>query len=131
MQVIIMSQRSRTEIISLLLESAKAGATKTTLMYEAYLSFDGLQEYLRLMREMGLIRYLDGEMKFRTTPKGLEFLISHRRDKTESCSHQCRKCGVLYDCKQTRCQNPFQHGACNRCLKFFSHIEVQRILERT
>jgi predicted transcriptional regulator len=120
----MMTQRSREEIISLILQSAEKGATQTTLMYETYLSHGALKEYLTLLLKKGQLQYLDGEMKFKTTSKGLVFLSSHTGIGDQSCSHQCKKCGVLYCCEQSNCQNPFHHAACNRCLQFFNSHKV-------
>ena len=51
-----MKYRSRSEIIALLLNAANGGgATKTKLMYSAFISFNQLREYLSLMVENGLI----------------------------------------------------------------------------
>ena len=116
--IALMTQRSSEEVTSLILRSAKIGATQTTLMYETYLSHNALKEYLTLLREKGLLEYLDGEMKFKTTTKGLVYLSSDSGI-GEGCSHQCKKCGVLYDCEQTNCEDPFQHAVCHRCLQFF------------
>ena len=120
----MMTQRSREEIISLILQSAEKGATQTTLMYETYLSHGALREYLILLLKKDQLQYLDGEMKFKTTSKGLMFLSSHTRVGDQSCSHQCKKCGVLYYCEQQNCQNPFHHAVCHRCLQFFNNRKV-------
>jgi len=119
-----MTQRSREEIVSLILQSAEKGATQTNLMYETYLSHGALKEYLALLLEKGLLQYLAGEMKFKTTPEGLMFLSSDISVGDKGCSHQCKKCGILYYCKQTNCQNPFHHAACNRCLQFFNNRKI-------
>ena len=53
-----MKYRSRSDIVELLLDAANGGgATKTKLMYKAYLSFNQLREYLTLLVENGLIEY--------------------------------------------------------------------------
>jgi predicted transcriptional regulator len=50
--------RSRSEITALLLEAANGGgATKTKMMYKAFLSFNQLKEYLAMLVENGLIDY--------------------------------------------------------------------------
>ncbi|MGC2680793.1 MAG: winged helix-turn-helix domain-containing protein, partial [Candidatus Nitrosopolaris sp.] len=49
------------------------GATKTKLMYKAYLSFNQLREYLTLLVENGLIEY-EGGQRYRTTEKGMRVL---------------------------------------------------------
>ena len=60
--------RSRSEIIELLLNAAVAGgATKTKLMYSAFISFNQLKEYLSLLAEKGLIQYEEGTHTLRTT----------------------------------------------------------------
>jgi predicted transcriptional regulator len=67
--------RSRSEIIGLLLDAANGGgATKTKLMYSAFISFNQLREYLSLMVEYGLIQYEEGMHTYRTTEKGMRLL---------------------------------------------------------
>ena len=50
------------------------GATKTKLMYSAFISFNQLREYLLLLVENGLIQYEEGKHTYRTTEKGIRFL---------------------------------------------------------
>jgi len=69
-----MKYRSRTDIVSQMLEAANGGATKTKIMYKAYLSYAQLREYLSVMMENGLVEYIEGEQIFRTTAKGLKFM---------------------------------------------------------
>jgi predicted transcriptional regulator len=70
-----MKYRSRSDIVGLLLDAANGGgATKTKLMYKAYLSFNQLREYLALLVENGLIEYEDGMRTYRTTEKGMRLL---------------------------------------------------------
>jgi predicted transcriptional regulator len=114
-----MTQRSRKEISLLILRSAESGATKTTLMYETYLSYDALKEYLRLLVGEGLLQYLAGELKFKTTAKGLDYLSKENR--ASVCNHQCKKCGVVYHCGEDKCHDAFQHGPCQQCLKMLSY----------
>jgi predicted transcriptional regulator len=67
--------RSRSEIIELLLNAADGGgATKTKLMYSAFISFNQLKEYLSLLAENGLIQSEEETHTFRTTEKGIQFL---------------------------------------------------------
>jgi predicted transcriptional regulator len=69
-----MKYRSRSDIVGLLLNAANGGgATKTKLMYKAYLSFNQLREYLTLLVENGLIEY-EGGQTYRTTEKGMRVL---------------------------------------------------------
>ena len=72
-----MGNRSRTEIVSMILETANGGATKTKIMYNAFLSHNQLKEYLSILIENNLIEYLDGTHKFKTTEKGLNLLKIH------------------------------------------------------
>jgi predicted transcriptional regulator len=54
-----------------MLEAANGGATKTKIMYKAYLSYAQLKEYLTVMMENGLIEYVEGQRIFKTTAKKL------------------------------------------------------------
>ena len=69
-----MKYRSRTEIVGNILDAANGGATKTKIMYIAFLSYAQLKEYLSILVENDLIEYLDGIRKFKTTEKGLNYL---------------------------------------------------------
>ena len=44
-----MKYRSRTEIVSNILDATNGGATKTKIMYTAFLSFGQLKEYLSIL----------------------------------------------------------------------------------
>ena len=50
------------------------GATKTKIMYKAFLSYVQLKEYLSVLIENALLEYLDGTHQFKTTGKGLNYL---------------------------------------------------------
>jgi predicted transcriptional regulator len=50
------------------------GATKTTIMYKAVLSYDLMKDYLLSLAEDDLIEYEQGMMTYRTTPKGMHVL---------------------------------------------------------
>jgi predicted transcriptional regulator len=70
-----MKYRSRTEIVGLILEAANGGgATKTKIMYKAFLSFAQLREYLTTLQDNGLIEYEGGMQTYRTTEKGMRLL---------------------------------------------------------
>jgi predicted transcriptional regulator len=69
-----MKNRSRTEIVSNILDAANGGATKTKIMYTAFLSYNQLKEYLSVLIENNLIEYFEGTKTFKTTEKGLNFL---------------------------------------------------------
>jgi predicted transcriptional regulator len=72
-----MKYRSRTEIASMILEAANGRATKTKIMYKAFLSYAQLKEYLSVLIENNLLEYLDGKQNYKTTEKGLNFLKMH------------------------------------------------------
>jgi len=72
-----MKYRGRTEIVATMLEAAKGKATKTKIMYSAFLSYSQLKEHLSVLIENNLIEYLDGNRTFKTTEKGLNFLKVH------------------------------------------------------
>jgi predicted transcriptional regulator len=72
-----MNYRSRTEIVAMILDSANGGATKTKMMYKAFLSYHQLKEYLFLLIENDLIEYINGTQTFRPTEKGLKLLKIH------------------------------------------------------
>jgi predicted transcriptional regulator len=69
-----MKYRSRTEIISMILDSVTVGTTKTKIMYKAYLSYTQLKEYLSLLEESGMVGYEEGSQIYRITDKGRKFL---------------------------------------------------------
>ena len=74
-----MGNRSRTEIVDSILDAAAniGGATRTKIMYIAFISYNQLNEYLFLLIENNLIEYLDGTKTYKTTEKGLYFLQMH------------------------------------------------------
>ena len=72
-----MKYRSRTEIAAMILEAANGGTTKTKIMYNAYLSYSQLKEYLSVLIENNLLEYHGGTKIFRTTEKGLKLLKMH------------------------------------------------------
>lgn len=69
-----MKYRSRTDIIAMILQAAMNGATKTRLMYSAYLSYAQVQEYLAFLTDRKLISFEDGSQEYKLTEQGLRFL---------------------------------------------------------
>ena len=72
-----MKYRSRTEIVHDILRTARDdwnGAGKTKIMYNAFLSYNQMKEYLSVMSDDGLIQYDLGTRRFKITEKGLRFL---------------------------------------------------------
>ena len=75
-----MKYRDRNEIIAQILESANGDRVRITrIMYDVYLSYVLTKEYVRLLIEKGLMKYLDGERTFKTTDKGMNFLRIHNK----------------------------------------------------
>ena len=54
-----MKYKSRTEIVCNILDATNGGATKTKIMYTAFLSYGQLKEYLSVLVENNLIEYID------------------------------------------------------------------------
>ena len=73
-----MKYRSRTEILGNILEATNGGATKTKIMYAAFLSYAQLKEYLSILIDNNLIEYSNGTQTFKTTEKGLNLLKMYR-----------------------------------------------------
>jgi predicted transcriptional regulator len=77
-----MKYRSRSDIVSLILDAGNGGgATKTKLTYKAYLSFNRLKDYLADLLENGLLVYEEKKRAYKTTEKGLRLLqLKNRMD---------------------------------------------------
>ena len=70
-----MKYRSRTEIVAMILDATNGGgATKTKIMYTAFLSYAQLKEYLSILIENNLLEYRNGTQTYKTTEKGLNYL---------------------------------------------------------
>src|SRR4030066_2075813 len=69
-------RRDKLCIIAEILEIAKEGTLKTQVMYKASLSFAQLNEYLKFMLKIGLIKKVTnaGKDVYVDTKKGLDFL---------------------------------------------------------
>lgn len=81
-----MRYRSRTEIMSQILEIANiesgGGAgriTKTKIMYEGFLSYAQLKEYLMILTGNDLLGYDLDTQSFKTTEKGRRFLETYNQ----------------------------------------------------
>lgn len=72
-----MKYRSRTEIAAMILQSARNGATKTKIMYKAFLSYTQLKEYLRFLEKSNLLKYEEGTQLYKITDKGRHFLHAY------------------------------------------------------
>jgi predicted transcriptional regulator len=70
--------RSRPDIMAIILESANGGITKTKLLTRANLTSDQLRQYVDILIEKKLMMELANESKryiaYRTTEKGIRYL---------------------------------------------------------
>jgi len=68
--------RSRTDIVAAILKSAtqEEGSGMTRIMYNSFISFNQIKEYLTLLDQNGLLEYHEGNRKYKTTKKGNRFL---------------------------------------------------------
>lgn len=57
-----------------MLEATKCGAGKTRIMFNTYLSYEQLNEYLKELQDKGLLTYDFSTRTYNTTPKGSRFL---------------------------------------------------------
>jgi predicted transcriptional regulator len=70
-----MKYRSRTDIVTQILDAASGeGTSKTKIMYKAYLSYAQLKEYLSIMIANGLLEHIKAENLYKTTEKGRKFM---------------------------------------------------------
>lgn len=71
-----MKYRSRTDIVAAILKSAtqEGGTGMTRIMYNSFISFNQIKEYLALLVQNGLLEYQEGNRKYKTSKKGNRFL---------------------------------------------------------
>lgn len=69
-----MKYRSRSEIVAMILQAANKGATKTRIMYGAYISYAQVKEYLAFLLRKELLKYEEGTGLYKLTEKGLQYL---------------------------------------------------------
>jgi predicted transcriptional regulator len=66
--------RSRFEIVGMMLQASVRGATKTRLMYEAFLSHSQAEEYISFLLGKKLITLTADNKHYLPTEKGMRFL---------------------------------------------------------
>ena len=70
--------RTSVEIIAEILKIANGGnATRSKIMYHAFLSYFQLKEYLSMLTERGLLTYNSDTRTYKTTEKGLMLLETY------------------------------------------------------
>ena len=73
-----MKYRDRYEIITSILESTKTGITRTKIMYDTFLSYAQMMDYLKYLQQSALLICEEKTQTYRITKKGLGFLkLSH------------------------------------------------------
>jgi predicted transcriptional regulator len=74
-----MTYRSKTDIIAVILKTASSngGALKAKIMYEGFLTWAQVQEYLSLLLKNDLIKYQERARTFIITDKGIRLLNIH------------------------------------------------------
>src|SRR2546427_6492779 len=66
--------RGRVDIVAAMVQSAVGGATKTKLMYSAFLSHSQVEEYLDFLRAKRLILFIPDKKRYVPTDRGIQFL---------------------------------------------------------
>jgi predicted transcriptional regulator len=61
----------------MILQSVTQGATKTRIMYSAYLSYAQLKEYLGFLLERDLVRYEEGSGLYKLSERGMKVLQAY------------------------------------------------------
>jgi len=73
--VLELKYRSRGEIVSNILRVvASSKATKTRLMYGAYLSYTQLEEYLGYVLQQGLVSHVPETNLYQLSERGMQYL---------------------------------------------------------
>jgi len=72
-----MKYRSRADIIAMILRAASNGATKTRIMYGAYLSHSQVRDYLDFMTGRNLLILDEATGEYRLTESGIRVLRTY------------------------------------------------------
>lgn len=72
-----MKYRSQTEIAARILQAASDSITRTWAMYNAFVSYSELKDYLAILMRNGFLEYDSRLQTYRTTEKGLIFLRAY------------------------------------------------------
>jgi predicted transcriptional regulator len=75
-----MKYRSNIEVISKMLQVANSGhATKTEIMYQAFLGYHQMKKHLDLLTKRDLLHYDEDTQTFKTTDRGRSFLQIYKQ----------------------------------------------------
>jgi predicted transcriptional regulator len=74
-----MKYREHVDIVKAILETTRTGASKTQIMYKAFLSHTLLVNYLQILQDKGLLRYNKKTMRYKLTKKGSRFIEYYQK----------------------------------------------------
>jgi predicted transcriptional regulator len=79
-QPTLQKRRDKLVIMADILQIARKGALKTQILYKANLSFDQLKQYLGVLTASDMLKKTRRKQReiYEATPKGLEFLKTHK-----------------------------------------------------
>jgi predicted transcriptional regulator len=63
--------------MAMILQSVITGATKTRIMYSAYLSYAQVKEYLSFLLQRDLVRYEEGSGLYKLSERGMKVLEAY------------------------------------------------------
>lgn len=67
--------RNKADIVARILEAANGNEViKTKILYDAFLSYSQIKEYIPLLIESDLLQFRPDNQTYKTTEKGLRFL---------------------------------------------------------
>jgi len=69
-----MQNRQKDEMVRDILAVSNGGATITQIMFKAYMSHGQAKSYIGELIEKGFLEFDSIERKYRTAPKGIEYL---------------------------------------------------------
>lgn len=75
----IMKYREHVDIVKAILEITRSGASKTQIMYKAFLSYTLLVNYLQILQDKGLIKYNKKTLRYKLTKKGDQFIEYYKK----------------------------------------------------
>ena len=74
-----MKYREHVDIVKAILEITRSDASKTQIMYKAFLSYTLLVNYLQILQDKGLLRYNKKTMRYKLTKKGSQFIEYYQK----------------------------------------------------
>ena len=75
----LMKYREHVDIVKAILEATRSGASKTQIMYKAFLSYTLLVNYLQILQDKGLLKYNKKTLRYKLTKKGDQFIEYYKK----------------------------------------------------